>query len=147
MSDMYEFFSERELQCRCGKCGLGQEDMSPIFMSRLVTLRQNARVWMIVNSAVRCEEYNSQVSNSGRNGVPGPHVPQETPTEKEKKGHAVDIAIYGKDLVRVMFIMGEMRIGITGIGLRQKGPYGIRFLHIDDLHEVPGRPRPWIWTY
>ncbi len=37
--------------------------------------------------------------------------------------------------------------GFSGIGLRQHGDYKGRFVHLDDLSNATGRPRPWIWTY
>jgi zinc D-Ala-D-Ala carboxypeptidase len=35
--------------------------------------------------------------------------------------------------------------GFTGIGVSQKG--AIRFIHVDDLPDAPGQPRPTIWSY
>jgi hypothetical protein len=35
--------------------------------------------------------------------------------------------------------------GFTGIGVQQKG--GGRFIHLDNLPNGPGQPRPTVWSY
>jgi hypothetical protein len=37
--------------------------------------------------------------------------------------------------------------GFTGIGVNQKGAHDGRFIHLDDLDNAPGQPRPCIWSY
>jgi len=40
---------------------------------------------------------------------------------------------------------------MTGIGVKQNGPAGKRFIHLDNLGisytKLTGGPRPWIWSY
>lgn len=33
----------------------------------------------------------------------------------------------------------------TGIGIQQKG--GDRYIHLDNLPNAPGQPRPTVWSY
>ncbi len=36
---------------------------------------------------------------------------------------------------------------MKGIGIKQKGDYASRFVHLDDLPNGSGQPRPWCWSY
>ena len=40
---------------------------------------------------------------------------------------------------------------MTGIGVKQNGPAGKRFIHLDNLGskytKLTGGPRPWLWSY
>jgi len=31
--------------------------------------------------------------------------------------------------------------------VNQKGPHAARFIHLDDLPDAEGQPRPTIWSY
>lgn len=125
----YEYFSRRELSCKCG-CGLS--DMDEDFMRRLESLRQLMDRAMPVTSGYRCPRHNKEVSGTG---TVGPHT----------TGRAVDIRIHGQDALRLVSLAVEC--GFTGIGIKQHGPLSGRFVHLDDLTMDAGRPRPWIWTY
>ena len=46
---------------------------------------------------------------------------------------------------RSIFIIGFQTIPFTGVGINQKG--SSRFIHLDQLHEKDGYPRPTIWSY
>ena len=123
-----EHFKEHELECHCG-CGKSEMDFD--FMEML----EDLRVWLgkpiILSSAFRCPSYNNKISTTGYNG---PHT----------TGQAVDILVHGVqavDVLRAAFVFG-----FTGIGLRQKGSLGGRFIHLDSLTE-PDFPRPRVWTY
>jgi len=41
--------------------------------------------------------------------------------------------------------------GVTGIGVKQNGPAGKRFIHLDNLGidytKLTGGLRPWVWSY
>ena len=43
------------------------------------------------------------------------------------------------------------KFGMTGIGVKQNGPPGKRFIHLDNLGsnytKLIGGPRPWFWIY
>jgi hypothetical protein len=43
------------------------------------------------------------------------------------------------------------KFGMTGIGVKQNGPAGKRFIHLDNLGskytKLTGGPRPWLWSY
>lgn len=121
-------FADAELNCRC--CGAHR--MAPGFMARLERLRVAFGKPLALTSAYRCPEHNAAVSGTGRSG---PHT----------TGQAVDIPVKGGE-VRTLIALAIAH-GFTGIGLKQKGPHAGRFVHLDDLPDGPGRPRPWVWTY
>jgi uncharacterized protein YcbK (DUF882 family) len=83
-----------------------------------------------VTSAARCPEYNAKVSDTGRTG---PHT----------TGRAIDIAV-SHDKAWTVLAMA-ISLGFTGIGVQQKGTS--RYLHLDNLPNAPGQPRPTIWSY
>ena len=123
----YDYFSAKELRCKCGKCDGGEMDAA--FMERLIFIREAIGVPLKLSSGFRCAEYNNAISHTGRTG---PHT----------TGKAVDIRISGKqahELVRI-----ATQVGMTGIGIAQKGEHKYRFIHIDTLE---GDTRPWVWSY
>ena len=120
---MKNFFSSGELACKC--CGANNTNTD--FIDKLNMLRACLGFPMQVTSGYRCHEYNE------KNGY----------TQTHATGHAVDIACSHKQAYAI--IKQAPRYGITGIGVKQKG--GGRFIHLDDLEEAEGRPRPHIWSY
>ena len=120
-------FSNAELACRCG-CGmLPKQD----FMDKVQTLRDLYGKPMRVTSAARCPEHNAKVSGTGRTG---PHT----------TGRAIDISVSREDAFRLLSFAMSMP-DFSGIGVNQKG--NARFLHLDDLPNAPGQPRPTVWSY
>ena len=119
-------FPNHELTCKCG-CGmLPAQD----FMAKVQRLREMAGFPMAVSSAARCPKHNSKVSSTG---TTGPHT----------TGRAIDLAV-SHDKAHVVLTLA-MRMGFSGIGVQQKG--GGRFIHLDDLPNAPGQPRPTVWSY
>ena len=112
----WPFFSHGELMCHCGKCG--RADMDPGFMEWLVRVREEFDEPMVLTSAFRCPDWNERVSHTGRDG---PHT----------TGKAVDVAIAGPAARRLMEVAIER--GVKGIGVKQTGRWGSRFLHLDLL--------------
>ena len=123
---LYPNFSETEMRC---KCGCGRADMDPGFMAWLQRLRGQYRQPMIVNSALRCSDHNTQVSSTGRTG---PHT----------TGKAIDIGVSRSDAHRLLSL--ACSTGVSGIGVKQTGSG--RFLHLDMLQPDEG-PRPNLWGY
>lgn len=125
---MTPHFSDEEVTCKCG-CGmLPKQD----FMDRVEELRVKVDAPMAVSSGARCAAHNQAVS---RTGTTGPHT----------TGRAIDLKVSGHTAYKVVMWAG--RLGFTGIGISQKGSQGSRFVHLDDLHNRIGQPRPWIWSY
>jgi len=119
-------FKASELACKCG-CGmLPAQD----FMDRVEKLRLSVGFPLPVTSAARCPEHNARVSSTGRTG---PHT----------TGRAIDLGVLGSQAHAVLH--AALSMGFTGIGVAQKGAG--RFIHIDDLPNGPGCPRPFIWSY
>lgn len=120
-------FTTAELRCRCG-CG-GVPPTS--FQRDLEDLRKVYDLPMRLSSAWRCPGYNDRVSSTGQKG---PHT-----------HGAVDVLVWGEAawrLVRIATIKNW-----SGIGISQKGPHEQRFIHLDRLQAMIGRPRPTIWSY
>lgn len=126
MTPHFSVEGDPKLACSCG-CGLLPD---PDFMAKIEALRVAFGKPLVVTSAARCPEYNSRVSGTGRTG---PHT----------TGRAIDFAVSRADAHRLLAL--AMRADFPGIGVQQKGAG--RFLHIDDLPDAPGQPRPTIWSY
>lgn len=124
---MTQYFSDAELACKCG-CGLLPP---PAHRAKLERLRERYGKPLRVASGARCPKHNAAVSSTG---LTGPHT----------KG-ATDLAVAGADALHLVDLALEQ--GFTGIGISQKGPHGSRFVHLDDLPDAPGQPRPTIWSY
>ncbi len=122
---MTPHFPKYEVSCKCG-CGLlPPQD----FMDKVERVRIRFGRPMKVTSGARCCPYNHKVSSTGLNG---PHTKR-----------AIDFGVIGSDALELVRIALEE--GFTGIGVNQKGK--ARFIHLDDLPNEVGQPRPWIWSY
>ena len=121
-------FTPAEVACKCG-CGMLPE---ADFMRRVQMARDLFGRPMPVSSGARCPAHNAKESKTG---LTGPHTTKR----------AIDVQVSGPDafyLIRV-----AMKCGFTGIGVSQRGPHGTRFVHLDDLPDAPGQPRPTVWSY
>lgn len=103
--------------------------MDPVFMQKLEKLRQEMGFAFPITSAYRCPKHPIEA----RKKAAGAHA----------SGRAVDIAVRGKQAHRLL--QGALEAGFTGIGVSQKS--GVRFIHLDDLPNSEGRPRPHVWSY
>lgn len=121
------YFKIEEFACKCG-CGTNLIDSQ--FVQELDDLRGEYGLPMIVNSGYRCPKHNAQVSDTGESG---PHT----------TGRASDIAVDRGNAYRLLKI--ALNRGFTGIGVQQRG--AARYLHLDNLPNSPGQPRPTIWSY
>lgn len=99
-------------------------------MDKIELLRIEYNKPLTITSAARCPEHNAKVSGTGKTG---PHV----------TGRAIDIAVDRGNAYKLLTL--ALKAGFTGIGLRQKGEG--RFVHLDDLPNAQGQPRPTLWTY
>lgn len=113
----------------CKHCG--EHRMDPFFLERVDRLREYYQKPLIVSSGYRCPAYNTHVSKTGPNG---PHT----------TGHAADFLVSHGAAVELLRVAISMK-AFTGIGIQQKGKG--RFIHLDDLPNAPGQPRPAIWSY
>ena len=123
---MTPHFPASSVACKCG-CGmLPKAD----FMEKVEALRVKLGFPLPVTSAARCATHNAKVSATGASG---PHT----------TGRALDVGVRGENALRV--IVEARNMGFTGIGVSQKG--AARFIHIDDLPNAEGQPRPTVWSY
>ena len=126
MSRNWEFFTEQEMQCK----GTGVCDMNEAFMSKLIKLRKKFNQPMIITSGYRHPAHNMAIGGT-RNSA-------------HTKGRAVDVLVMGKEALRLVRL--ALDIGMTGIGVAQRGAHERRFIHLDDMTSET-HPRPWIWSY
>lgn len=117
------YFTDKELSCACCK----ENKFSDETLAKLNKLREFCQFSFAVNSGYRCEAYNTLKGY----------------TQTHATGQAVDIALTHKQAYIV--ISNAKKFGFTGLGVKQKGSG--RFIHLDDLSELPHRPRPHIWSY
>lgn len=121
-------FTEAELRCK----GTGKILIVPEFLDKLQMMRGLCKFPFLITSGYRSPEYNAKVAKTG---LTGPHT----------TGRAVDIAVYGSNALKL--IQTAITCGMTGIGVKQDGAMAGRFIHVDDLPNAAGQPRPWIWSY
>ncbi len=121
-------FTPFELRCR-GTSGLV---IIPDSLDRLERLRENFGRPMRVTSAWRHPEHNNRISSTG---LTGPHT----------TARAYDIQIAGSAAELLDRLAAAH--GYTGRGWRQHGPWEDRIIHLDDLPDGLGCPRPRIWSY
>ena len=123
----WRYFKIEEFACRCG---CGQNLIDHVFVSELDDLRHRIGFALSITSGYRCPQHNAKVSSTGSTG---PHT----------TGRAADL---GVDRTRAYEVLQTaLLMKFTGIGVNQKG--GSRFIHLDNLSNAPGQPRPTIWSY
>ena len=99
-------------------------------MDKVEKLRDRLGFPLPVNSAYRCPEYNNLVSGTG---LTGPHT----------TGRAIDLG--GSHSRSLETLRVALSMGFTGFGIKQHGSG--RFIHLDDLPNADGQPRPHLWSY
>ena len=104
------YFKPGEMECKCGKCGLGVDDMEPLLLLKLDAARQyiddnlppGHGISFVINSAVRCPEHNEAVGGSTSSS----HLP----------GYAVDVKANSSRLrhwvLKSLYVVDIGRIGI-----------------------------------
>ena len=117
------YFTEAELSCKC----CGENKFNKDTLQKLNNLREALGFGLAMTSGYRCPEYNTKMGY----------------TQTHATGQAADIACTHKQAAAINKFHTDF--GFTGIGVKQKGLS--RFLHLDDLEEIAGRPRPHIWSY
>ena len=127
MTQLTKNFSREELACR--HCGQMHIPMASI--ERLQRVRDRVGHVLIISSGYRCGPHNNATSSTGQNG---PHTKA-----------AFDVRCYGDDAYHV--IQAAQAEGFTGIGVHQKGPQELRYIHLDDLQDAADTPRPHVWSY
>ncbi len=121
-------FSPREMFCR----KTGELRISEEFMDKLQAIRNALGFPLAVSSGYRTPEYNAEISSTG---LDGPHT----------TGQAADILIFGPRALQLIAVAPDL--GMTGVGVSQRGAHEGRFIHLDDLPNAPSQPRPWLWGY
>lgn len=105
---MSKYFSDRELTCNCGKCGMKITDKE--FLDMLDKAREIAGIPFIITSPYRCLEYNRSIGSKD--------------TSTHVKGLAVDIKATDSR-TRFLIIKALIEVGFTRIGQAET------FIHVD----------------
>jgi uncharacterized protein YcbK (DUF882 family) len=122
----WRHFKLSEFACR--HCG--ENLIDHVFVSELDELRHRLGFPIAITSGYRCPTHNAKVSSTG---LTGPHT----------TGRAADLGVARERAYEVL--QTAMLMKFTGIGVKQHG--GSRFIHLDQLPNAPGQPRPTIWSY
>ena len=128
MTKNWEYFTHDELQCRCG---CDQAPMKEQFMDILIDILEEFDRPMIISSAYRCVKHNDKIGGA----KDSPHL----------HGKAVDVAVNLEEAYDLLKI--AIDYGMTGIGIKQNGLMSGRFIHLDNMRNAKGRPRPTVWSY
>jgi zinc D-Ala-D-Ala carboxypeptidase len=120
--DRYPNFTKEEFDCSETNCN----EMRDSFLALLQQLRDELGEPLQITSGYRDPRHSIEASKE----APGVHT----------RGLACDIACDGQKAFRIVQI--AIKLGFTGIGVKQKG-HG-RFIHLDTY---TGSPRPNIWSY
>lgn len=111
-----KYFTPKEFECKCSKCGLGYENMDAALLLKIDRARELAGIPFKVNSAVRCEDHNAKVGGK--------------PDSAHIGGFAIDVAAIDSHtrfkIMKALFDVGFKRIGINP-----------RFIHVDVDDDKP----------
>ncbi len=129
----WDDFTVSELQCRCGTCAPESwRNISFELMDKVQQLRDRLGFALPISSGYRCAQH----PDERKKRTPGAH----------NLGLAVDIRCVGEQADRVLEAAFEMGC-FTGKGISQRGPHGVRFIHLDIATPEQIKPRPWLWSY
>lgn len=126
-SDRWPNFPAHEMACK----ETGELAMNAEFMDMLQLLRLELGFAMVVSSGYRSARH----SIEKRKAIPGAH----------NTGMAADILINGHNADRL--VRAAMRMGFSGIGVKQHGDHSRRFIHLDTVRSGNQFARPLIWSY
>jgi uncharacterized protein YcbK (DUF882 family) len=126
-------FSRSELACKhCGECEIKQEIVDVIQRIRIGLGKP-----MFISSGYRCPQHPVEaMKDKNPLSPPGAHV----------DGYAVDIICHGRVALKVIEM--AQSLGVTRIGIFQRGRASGRYIHIDVADKHDDRyPSGVIWTY
>lgn len=119
---MWKNFSVVEIGCKhCGE--IPHTKTFTNFMDKLQQLREDCDFPIQVSSIYRCTEHDIAVGGKGMHSE-----------------GAADILVNGADAYIVL--KNALRLGFTGIGIKQTGRRDQRFIHVDTRSTTPV-----VWSY
>jgi len=122
-------FAPSEMACRC--CGVVR--MLAMVMDFLENARSVIDKPLVISSGYRCPKHNNEIGGAMRSA----HL----------LGAAVDVRISGIDAYDFVQMAMDTE-EITGIGIKQHGAIGSRFVHVDVMPpDGDSIARPRIWSY
>lgn len=107
-----KYFKQREFAC---KCGCGFNNISPLLVQKLDTIRETLDMPLKIHSGCRCEEYNKKVGGKADSA--------------HTRGFAADVGING-GVMRYAFLLLALK------AFKRVGVYGT-FCHVDVDVELP----------
>tara|TARA_R100000152_G_C6723873_1_gene149425 strand:- start:104 stop:541 length:438 start_codon:yes stop_codon:yes gene_type:complete len=132
-----EYFTAKDLMCRC--CGdlPAKEPQVLHFYEKLDELRSLCK--FEISDAYRCPERDKKVSLNAATAGHGVHT----------MGVGVHIPCCVNTAHKIL--SNAFKVGFTGIGINQDGPYELRFIHLDTITTEEGgiahHGRPWVWCH
>ena len=126
-SERWRNISFQEWACSySGKCLVDE-----IFLDKVQRVRNQYGRPLIITSGYRSEEHPVEAKKDSR----GAHT----------FGRALDIKVHGHNAWELLDIVMEEIF--LGVGISKRGDVNSRFIHLDDMTDGEGFPRPWIWSY
>ena len=123
-SDYEPLFYKHEFDCQ----ETGENEMTLDFMNRIYALRSEYDKPMIITSGYRSPDHSIERDKPQR----GEHT----------YGNACDVAVYGENTYNLINL--AMKHGFTRIGVKQRGDYSKRFIHLGLDNNFP---HPTVWSY
>ncbi|TQR42925.1 peptidase M15 family protein [Campylobacter sp. MIT 12-8780] len=114
-----KYFSQKEFECKCGKCTLPAGMPSDRLVEVLCEIREHFNAPLIINSAYRCKEHNKKVGGA--------------PNSRHTHGDAVDFIIKGVPTQKVYeFVLERYGDEPFGIAIKHNLNDAFRgFVHLD----------------
>lgn len=121
----YKYFTDQELQCRCGCKGDNPNPEFDTLMKIVVLIREELNEPLPITSGYRCKDHPIEAAKT---------------TTGQHQIAAVDIGVSGSKALRLTRLIAQYP-QLKGFGVKQKGEWGKRFIHIDV------RENPAMWSY
>lgn len=121
-------FRPYEMACR----GTDELLVVPSFMDWLEGVRHVYDQGMVITAGYRTPGHQETLPDARRTGA---HV----------DGMAVDVKVSGEDAHRLLKV--ALSRGAQGVGVKQTGEHGRRYLHLDMWSKAPEGLRPRVWSY
>lgn len=128
MGDMTENFSRWEFVC---KCGCGANNINPLLVQRLESMRRLFGRGITITSGCRCKQWNTKVGGEAHSS----HLVEID--GQARTGLAADIACF-TSTTRMKLLMAALTVGFERVGI------GENFIHVDTDRSLP---QDVCWVY
>jgi len=114
-----EYFTDKELSCRCG-CGLMPPQEA---VERLYALRMILRVPLPITSGARCHKHNKATPGASTGSI---HLPAASRRGRSAEWGGGAFDIVANDGLKIKIIDAALRCGFRGFVV------GVNYIHVDD---------------